>query len=652
MGALSPWGKCGHFFACFEAPNKNSNGATNLFGVGIRIFVAMQEIKERCSAEYHKIVAVRDVPWTFFMVEEQSKTTMSRKILLMAVNAKYIHTNPAIYSLWAYAEERGYPVEMREFTINQQEDRILSEIYRTSPDVLAVSVYIWNIGMLERLLPSVRAVLPETEIWLGGPEVSFETEEFLRTHPYISGIIRGEGEETFSCMCGIWQQTEEAGENGISDKKCFSYASLPGISWRNAEDRIHVNPDRPLLSMDDLVFPYEKMPLPEKRIIYYESSRGCPFSCAYCLSSVEKQLRFRSLDKVKAELQYFLDRNVPQVKFVDRTFNCQHTHAMEIWRYLKEHDNGITNFHFEIGADILTEEEIALISTLRKGQIQLEIGVQTTNEETLCAIHRRMDFAILAKNVRALQQAGNVHLHLDLIAGLPHEDLESFRRSFNMVYALQPEQLQLGFLKVLKGSPIYQKTEEYACDYKQEAPYEVLQTGWLDYGQLLELKNVEEMVEVYYNSGQFVRTIAQMETMFDSPYAFYQALASWYEGRGYLDISHSRLRRFEILREFSADRGWGKEALDACLIMDLYSRENLKNRPVWAPWDKRHDDSIRHFYQKEAAEPAFLKNYAGYDWKQLRSMTHIELVDGESWLFDYRDRDPLSGNAGVRKINL
>ncbi len=574
-------------------------------------------------------------------------------IVLMAMNAKYIHSNLAVYSLRSYARSKGFDPALKEFTINQQEDEILRELVKEEPDVLAVSVYIWNVDQVFSLLADLHGILPETEIWLGGPEVTFRAEEVLEELPFVRGILMGEGEETFAELCSLWQQEAEPGQ----------FSRVKGIAWRSPGGSMHQNPGREPLSMDELVFPYEDLKSFEHRIIYYESSRGCPFRCSYCLSSVEKSLRFRSREKVEKELQFFLDRKVPQVKFIDRTFNCSKAHTMEIWEYLRDHDNGITNFHFEIGADLLDEEEIRLLSGLRPGYFQLEIGVQTTCTETLREIRRMADFSVLSRNVLAVSAGKNVHQHLDLIAGLPYEGYDRFKVSFNDVYALRPEQLQLGFLKVLQGSWMHEMAGEYGIARKKKQPYEVLSTNWLSYREILDLKLVEEMVEVYYNSGQFRETVSLMETLFPDAFTLYESLGKYYEEKGYLQLSHSRQRRYEILLEFLRDRGADEKVqlrIRNSLVCDLYRRENCKSRPLWADSQDRWKEKSKEFYRREAETKVLLPEYGSYDWKQLRSMTHLEVLaepegeDGQEkitvLLFDYAVRNPLDASARVTDV--
>ena len=574
-------------------------------------------------------------------------------IYLTAVNAKYIHSNLAVYSMKSYCKEYEKYVEIGEYTINQQKDEILKSIYKKQPDILCFSCYIWNISFVKELIRDLKKILPKTIIWAGGPEVSYDAEKFLQEMWEVTGVICGEGEDTFLELVKHYVNGEK--ENGLSDIK--------GIVFRRNGEIVR-NSFREIMDMDKLVFPYKNISLFEHKIIYYESSRGCTFSCSYCLSSIDKKLRFRSLSLVKKELQFFLDAKVPQVKFVDRTFNCKKEHALEIWNYIQQHDNGITNFHFEIAADLLTDEEIQLIQTMRPGLIQLEIGVQSTNPQTIKEIRRKTSFEKISEKVRKVQEGKNVHQHLDLIAGLPHEGYESFEKSFCDVYALQPQQLQLGFLKLLKGSYMYEKAEDYECVCKGKEPYEVLKTKWLSYGEICRLKGIEDMVEVYYNSGQFRHTMKAMESHFSNAFFMYEALADFYEQKGYLNISHSRIRRYEILMEFLETQEVGNLSyFKELMILDLYARENLKTRPVWAADRKPYKEKIQEFYTKEAETPEFLQDYAGYQPKQLEKMIHLEVfsynvLEGKAEkgiypvLFDYKNRSPLTNDAAIHAVIL
>ena len=569
-----------------------------------------------------------------------------RKIVLVAVNAKYIHSNLAVYSLKAYADARlrrrkspasgTVEIEIGEYTINQQPDSIMEDIYKRRPDLLCFSCYIWNIRMIRELLPELGKVLPDTEIWLGGPEVSYDPVRLLEQLPQVTGIMKGEGEETFAVLAE--RKTDPEAD----------LADVEGITWRDSLGQIQDHPWRQPLDMDEIPFVYQDMTDFRHRIVYYESSRGCPFSCSYCLSSIDKRIRFRSLQLVKKELQFFLDAGTGQVKFVDRTFNCRHDHALEIWKYISSHDNGVTNFHFEISADLLNGEELALIRSMRPGLIQLEIGVQSTNPETIKEIRRTMDLGRLEENVKRLREGRNVHQHLDLIAGLPQEDLESFSRSFDRVYALRPDQLQLGFLKVLKGSRMETMKEAYGLLCRDIPPYEVLSTRWLSYGDTLILKGVEEMTELYYNSGQFRTALELLERREPSPFALYRRVADFFEKRALDQMQHARAVRYEILLDFAGEN-WPEdtEELRERLIFDYYLRENAKSRPAFAGESRADSRWVRSFYETEAREHRYLTGCGGMDKNQLRRMTHLEFfpLKGEYVLFDYRERDPLTNDG-------
>ena len=546
------------------------------------------------------------------------------KILLAACNAKYIHSNLAVYDLQAYASDYADHIVLKEYTINQQKDDIMRDIYLEHPDVVCVSCYIWNLSFVKELMADLIKILPGADFWAGGPEVSYDAEKFLTENSEFKGVMVGEGEETFKELAGYYV------EKNPQDLK-----DMTGICYRDGDQIIH-NGWRQIMDLSSIPFIYKDLSEFKNRIIYYESSRGCPFSCSYCLSSIDKKLRFRDTETVKKELQFFIDNKVPQVKFVDRTFNCKHDHAMAIWKYINEHDNGVTNFHFEISADLLREEELQEMSTMRPGLIQLEIGVQSTNPDTIKAIHRTMDFEKLKGIVDRIHSFGNIHQHLDLIAGLPYEDYDSFRHSFNDVYALKPQQLQLGFLKVLKGSHMMEMCREYGIVYKTQEPYEVLSTKWLDYDHVLKLKTVENMVEVYYNSGQFQNTLEYLEKFFPDAFSIYERLGSFYMEKGYGDISHTRMRRYEILLEFLEDMPEiSMDQVKDQMVYDLYLRENLKSRPGFARDQKPFERQVWDFRKRE----------------KVAKNAHVEVfADGTVLLFNYADRDPLTNNAHVTDV--
>lgn len=546
------------------------------------------------------------------------------KILLVACNAKYIHSNLAVYDLQAYASDYADHIVLKEYTINQQKDDIMRDIYMEHPDVVCVSCYIWNLSFVKELMADLIKILPGADFWAGGPEVSYDAEKFLTENSEFKGVMVGEGEETFKELAGYYVE-----------KNPQNLKDMTGICYRDGDQIIH-NGWRQIMDLSSIPFIYKDLSEFKNRIIYYESSRGCPFSCSYCLSSIDKKLRFRDTETVKKELQFFIDNKVPQVKFVDRTFNCKHDHAMAIWKYINEHDNGVTNFHFEISADLLREEELQEMSTMRPGLIQLEIGVQSTNPDTIKAIHRTMDFEKLKGIVDRIHSFGNIHQHLDLIAGLPYEDYDSFRHSFNDVYALKPQQLQLGFLKVLKGSHMMEMCREYGIVYKTQEPYEVLSTKWLDYDHVLKLKTVENMVEVYYNSGQFQNTLEYLEKFFPDAFSIYERLGSFYMEKGYGDVSHTRMRRYEILLEFLEDvPEISMDQVKDQMVYDLYLRENLKSRPGFARDQKPFERQVWDFRKRE----------------KVAKNAHVEVfADGTVLLFNYADRDPLTNNAHVTDV--
>lgn len=571
------------------------------------------------------------------------------QFLLTAVNAKYIHSNPAIYSLRAYAGEELRPhIAVAEYTINHRMEEILGDLYKRCPDVIGFSCYIWNYPLIQELLRELPKVLPDTDLWLGGPEVSFEGEKILQDFPMVRGIMAGEGEETFKELLSFY----------VEKKKEENLKGIPGLILREG-----ANPAREVTDINEIPFLYDDVQAFEHKIIYYETSRGCPFRCSYCLSSIDKKVRLRDLDKVKKELQFFLDKRVPQVKLIDRTFNCNRRHAMEIWRYIKEHDNGVTNFHFEIAADMMGEEELALLKEMRPGLVQLEIGVQTTNPDTLKEINRSGEIARIARAVKSIRAGGNIHIHLDLIAGLPLEGYDRFRESFNDVYGMEPHQLQLGFLKALKGTLIREKAKDYGIVCQESAPYEVLYTKWLSYKEVLQLKRIEEMTALYYNSSQFTHTLPVLEKEFKDPFEMFERLAEFYAEKGYFVNSPARSRRYQILLEFAVSVSPGKEQLyGELLTYDYYLRENAKSRPSFCADLSPYREEIWKFYQQEEARPVLLQNYREYHARQTMKMTHMDVFFYPVWkkenadlwdksgkpmyvLFDYEKRDVLTGDA-------
>ena len=586
------------------------------------------------------------------------------RILLTAINAKYIHSNPAVYSLAAYAnhnmtkeEKENCQIEIAEYTINHRTESIIADIYKKKPDVLAFSCYIWNWDYVQEVMTELHKLLPKVPIFLGGPEVSFTSEEILKQYPFLTGIMIGEGEETFLELCQSYiSSTEQISIKGL----CFNKGNLTDEKVDLISQSL--GEPRGLININDIPFFYDDMAAFEHRIVYYESSRGCPYRCSYCLSSIDKTVRLRDLELVKKELQFFLDLKVPQVKFIDRTFNCNRDHACEVWKYIHENDNGVTNFHFEISADILTDKELAILEKMRPGLVQLEIGVQSTNSETIKEINRVMDVEKLRQVVARIHSFKNIHQHLDLIAGLPFEDFTTFQKSFNEVYSMKPEQLQLGFLKVLKGSKMWEMAAEYGIAYTEKPPYEVLFTNWITYDEILKLKQVEEMVEMYYNSNQFTYTLAMLEQEFETPFKLYEALADYYVEKGYALQNPARGYRYQILLDFCVEKAPQREFMyRELLTFDIYLREKMKTRPAFAKLQDSIKDISREIYQKEEETRELLPAYAEYNSKQLSKMTHLEEFEYSVWnqgeckklaeeqliIFDYNERNPLNAEARV-----
>ena len=627
-------------------------------------------------------------------------------ILIIGINAKYIHSNFGIYCIDAYSKKRKINsdyIQVVEYTINHNEGDIIADIFERQPEVVAFSCYIWNIEYVIKISKEIHKIMPNTDIWFGGPEVSFDSAKCLEKYSWITGIIYGEGEVTFYELALYYQSGGKKELKGIK-----------GLAYRDKfSDSIYINSERELMIMDDVVFPYvdfdvglngksnEKLNKKDvvenssklnesfndyrhlkyfnNRIVYYETSRGCPYGCSYCLSSVDKCVRFRSMELVEKELKFFLDAKVLQVKFVDRTFNCNHKHTMEIWKYIHNHDNGITNFHFELSADLLTDDEIEYIKNFRHGLVQFEIGVQTTNADTLRAIHRANNIMLLKKNIASIKKGHNIHLHLDLIAGLPYENYTSFKNSFNEVYAMEPDQLQLGFLKVLKGSPLYNERDCYGIVYQDMPPYEVLYTKWLSYSDIILLKRTENMVERYYNSMQFEASVRFMVSCFDTPFDFFQELGNFFHDKEYDKIQQSRVKNYEIILEFAKSGRCGKfldmdfkkniNILTQMLVFDLYSRENMKKRPDFAlAIDGPDKDFLNRFYKSADCMEKYLDKsyYVRYDWKQVMRMTHIEIFNynipffiktGQLqeekviMLFDYSNRSALNNQAQITRID-
>ena len=576
------------------------------------------------------------------------------KILLAAVNAKYIHSNLAVYCLKSYAASKGQEAEIAEYTINQQTEEVLRDLYERNADVVAFSCYIWNIEFIKTVIKDLKKIRPQSEIWLGGPEVSYRAEELLAELPEVRGVMVGEGEEAFARLAKAYRE-----ELSLND--------IPGIVVRENNGKILTT--EPALPLDFSALPFsygdENLSFFDNRIIYYESSRGCPFSCAYCLSSLDKRVRFRDMELVKKELNFFLERKVPQVKFIDRTFNVNGPRTVELLQFFKENDNGITNFHFEVAAELLTKEQIDLLNSLRPGLVQLEIGVQSTNNETLTAVKRKTELPALKKTVAAVREKNNVHIHLDLIAGLPKEDLDSFKNSFNEVYEMNPHQLQLGFLKVLSGAPMEGMAAENEIIYQSAPPYEVLSTKWLSYEDIILLKKVEELVEVYYNSGQFVYSMMYLQKHANSPFELYEKLAMFYEEKSYAGLKLSRNKRYEILWEFAKETLFGEDndeasATDSAtsqifaeiLFFDYCLREKPKSRPYFAMQSRLSKQELKETYFSFGVkrEEEGMHDIEKFSFDPVEAVEQGKVVGNPCQvLFSYERRDAMYGGAVTKK---
>lgn len=457
------------------------------------------------------------------------------KVLITAIDSKFIHSNLAVRYLKSFTRDMDYESKIKEFTINDREGRILEEIIKEKPDIVAFSTYIWNVELVSRVANLIKRVNSNIEILYGGPEVSFDSRSFLKNN-VGEYVIEGEGERTYRDFI-----LYKLGKMKLEDVRGLHY---------KVNDEIYSNEKRPLMPMDEIAFPYEDDENLNNKIVYYEASRGCPFNCKYCLSSTSHGVRFLEIDRVLEELKYFINKKVRLVKFVDRTFNCNHKFSTAIWEFLIKQDTD-TQFHFEISADLLRDEEIKLLSNAPEGRFQFEVGVQTTNDEVLRNINRFVNFSDIEEKVLELMSIKNIKQHLDLIAGLPGEDYNSFVKSFNDVYSIGPEEIQLGFLKLLKGSSMREDAYIYGMEYSPYPPYEILKTNKISYDELLQLKKVEEMVDKYYNSQKFNLIIKYFEKKFDSPFDFYYSLGKFFEGKGYFNKNIGNIEYYKVFLDFN-----------------------------------------------------------------------------------------------------
>ena len=576
------------------------------------------------------------------------------KILLTAINAKFIHSSLAIRSLKAYCPELANNITSIEYTINNSEDYILADIFKQKPDIICFSCYIWNINMVVSLSKNLKKVLPNARIICGGPEVSYESEDFLSSNPDIDIVIRGEGEKTFSQLC----------HSLVGNTP---WTTIKGLTFRKGNKIFSTPPQLPL-SMDELPFVYSDFSDLQHRIIYYETQRGCPYNCQFCLSSVEKGVRFLSLEKVYTHLNFFLQNKVKQVKFVDRTFNCNKAHATAIWQYLIDNDNGITNFHMEIEAHIVEDDTINLLSQAREGLFQFEIGIQSTNNDTLAAVKRNPNFELLKERIEKIKSLKNIHIHLDLIAGLPHENYNSFRKSFNDVYALNADQIQLGFLKVLKGSGLRSNSEKYGIVSRHQSPYEILFTKDISFEEMLRLKAIEDIVETYYNSGKALHTAKYTAMLFDTPFDFYETFSIYWENNNHHRVNHNKQELYTIFYEFCNSNIFTKskiETIKELLKYDMLLCDNVNSFPNWVNTNESDEfkQAKRKFFNTPQNIYQYLPNLKTFTPAQISRMCRIEFFShnpqnvesnekGVTLLFNYYLRDFSSNHAFTSRIEV
>jgi len=539
------------------------------------------------------------------------------KVLLTALNAKYIHTNLSVRYLEKSVVDiiSNDDIKIKEFTINNSADYIIREIYNYHPDVLCFSCYIWNMDMINYISRHIKKIMPEVMIVLGGPEVSFDTKVLMEQNDAIDIVVIGEGEDIFRQLIGSLKDNND-------------YSLIEDIAFRAKGQIIFTESKNTVPAMEHLPFPYANEKLDSDKIVYYESSRGCPFNCQYCLSSSMSGVRFLPIDRVKKEIKYFIDQGVRQVKFVDRTFNAKKSYALEIMNFILENNNGKTNFHFEVTADLLDDDVLDFLSKVPLGLFQFEIGVQSTNKKTLQIIDRHVDFEKLCNVVRRISSSRNIHQHLDLIVGLPEEDYFSFRKSFDDVFALRPEKLQIGFLKLLKGSGLRNKAMDYGYIYSDHPPYEVMETSCLSYGDIIRLKGLEEMVEVYWNSGIFTNSIELIiNNFYSSSFKFFEELWKYWKNNGYHHTSHSKNKLYEVLSEFY---NWNKfddcEVFNEILKLDFL--KNTKTNSLPLIFKRVEIDGFKNkchqFLQNPKNIEQYLPMYEGVPAKQIIKQVHFE----------------------------
>ncbi|MCC0635931.1 B12-binding domain-containing radical SAM protein [Clostridioides sp. ES-S-0001-02] len=539
------------------------------------------------------------------------------KILLTTLNSKFIHTNLAIRYLKEFVRNL-IEVDMKEYTINNDLDYILKDIYKNEYDIILFSTYIWNIGDIVKLCDNLKKIRPNTKIALGGPEVSYDSYEAMRKYDFVDYILYGEGELIFRDLVLHLKGKKEI-------------KSVDGLVYRQGSEIIVNKPMELLQNLDEIPSPYENLNPKEyeNRIVYYESSRGCPFNCQYCLSSTIPGLRYFSLDRIKRDLKALIDARVSQIKFIDRTFNANKKVAMEIMDFLMKNDNGYTTYHFEVTAYLIDDKMLEFLADCKEGLFQFEIGVQSTNEKTLDAVGRRDDFKKLSHVVQTVASYRNIHQHLDLIAGLPYEDYESFENSFNDVFNLGIEHLQLGFLKMIKGTGMRKVADEHGFKYKDYAPYEFLYNNYISYEETLKLKDIEDVLERYYNSKNFVLSMRYIIGKFykQSPFKFFETFAKYFDENGYFDLAQGKNQLYKILLDFYNEKiNIDNDVFNDILKYDYISLGKTSNIPQF--FNKLDVDDFKNrchvFLQDNDNLSTYLPNFVDKPAKHIIKYVHFE----------------------------
>lgn len=556
------------------------------------------------------------------------------KVVLATLNAKYIHTSLAIRYLKAYCDQE-YEVELAEYTIKDPVMNMVSDLYQRRADVIGFSCYIWNIEETIKVISMLRKVQPDVKIILGGPEVSYDTEQWMERLNDVDFIVMGEGEET---LLHLLREID-------GDHK---YHYVFGAAYRKASGEVIINPGRPKLELDQIPTPYRfDSDIPElgKRVVYFETSRGCPFSCQFCLSSIEVGVRYFDIERTKSDILYLIEHGAKLIKFVDRTFNIKRDYALEIFQFLIDHHQGCV-FQFEITADIMRPEVLTFLKeNAPAGIFRFEIGVQSTNDITNEAVKRRQNFSKLTRTVNMVKESGKIDQHLDLIAGLPHEDYDTFRKTFNDVFELRPEELQLGFLKLLRGTGLRLDAEKYGYVYMDHAPYEMLYNDMLSFEDVVRLKRLEDVLEKYWNAHRLDWTMEYlMEQEFESPFDFFQAFGDYWEGKGWQKIGHQLEDLFVRLLGFLKEHGLKRlDVAEGLMKLDYFRGHKYKPRKIWWTQSLTKDEAAEVL--RYAAEQPQIVSQAFADLqlneKELHKHAIVERLSfqAEKWIVRDHARD-------------